>query len=221
MQSILGRYKLDPSILTSQVFESDDPRSCFCFICGLLCDNRAFLAFLVCQVAQKMRDEEGFYYPHNLDFRGRAYPMHPHLNHLSSDLCRGVLEFGEGRPLGKSGLQWLKIHLANLYAGGIEKLSYEDRVAFVENHLDDISDSARNPISGERWWLTAEDPFQCLAACIDLSKALSSSSPDNVISHLPIHLVSASKVLNHEFMIYEISIAIPKFSRFCLTENKG
>lgn len=117
-------------------------------------------------VAQKMRDEEGFYYPHNLDFRGRAYPMHPHLNHLSSDLCRGVLEFAEGRPLGKSGLQWLKIHLANVYAGGVDKLSYEAREAFVENHLAQIFDSASNPIYGNRWWLTAEDPFQCLAACI-------------------------------------------------------
>ena len=75
------------------------------------------------QVARKMKDEEGFYYPHNLDFRGRAYPMHPYLNHLGSDLCRGVLEFAEGRPLGKSGLRWLKIHLANLYAGGVDKLS--------------------------------------------------------------------------------------------------
>ncbi|KAF2310443.1 hypothetical protein GH714_010235 [Hevea brasiliensis] len=47
-------------------------------------------------VAQKLKDEEGFYYPHNLDFRGRAYPMHPHLTHLSSDICRGILEFAEG-----------------------------------------------------------------------------------------------------------------------------
>ncbi|AQK78921.1 DNA-directed RNA polymerase 3 chloroplastic [Zea mays] len=37
--------------------------------------------------------------------------MHPHLSHLGSDLCRGVLEYAEGRPLGKSGLCWLKIHL--------------------------------------------------------------------------------------------------------------
>ena len=26
--------------------------------------------------------ESRFYFPHNVDFRGRAYPMHPHLNHL-------------------------------------------------------------------------------------------------------------------------------------------
>ncbi|XP_050940583.1 DNA-directed RNA polymerase 3, chloroplastic isoform X1 [Cucumis melo] len=148
-------------------------------------------------VARKMKDEEGFYYPHNVDFRGRAYPMHPHLNHLSSDLCRGVLEFAEGRPLGKSGLHWLKIHLANLYAGGVEKLSYDRRLAFVDDHLDNIFDSASNPVNGDRWWLTAEDPFQCLAACMNLSEALKSSAPHTVISYLPIHQDGSCNGLQH------------------------
>lgn len=97
-------------------------------------------------VARKMKDEEGFYYPHNLDFRGRAYPMHPHLNHLSSDLCRGILEFFEGKPLGTSGLRWLKIHLANLYGGGIEKLSYDERLSFVDTNVAEILDSAKTSI---------------------------------------------------------------------------
>eukprot|EP00258_Populus_trichocarpa_P030230 XP_024446249.1 DNA-directed RNA polymerase 3B, chloroplastic isoform X2 [Populus trichocarpa] len=148
-------------------------------------------------VARKLKDEEGFYYPHNLDFRGRAYPMHPHLTHLSSDLCRGVLEFEEGRPLGKSGLCWLKIHLANLYSGGVEKLSHDGRLAFVENHLSEIFDSAKNPVNGKRWWLKAEDPFQCLAACINLSEALNSASPHTVISHLPIHQDGSCNGLQH------------------------
>ncbi|KAF7808990.1 DNA-directed RNA polymerase 1B, mitochondrial-like [Senna tora] len=148
-------------------------------------------------VARKMKDEEGFFYPHNLDFRGRAYPMHPYLNHLGSDLCRGILEFAEGRPLGKSGLHWLKIHLANLYAGGVDKLSYEGRMAFVENHLDDIFDSADWPLEGRRWWLEAEDPFQCLAACINLSEALRSPSPEIAISHMPVHQDGSCNGLQH------------------------
>jgi len=146
------------------------------------------------QVARKMREEEGFYYPHNLDFRGRAYPMHPHLNHLGSDLCRGILEFAEGRPLRKSGLRWLKVHLANLYAGGVDKLSYEAREAFTENHMDDVFDSADRPLEGRRWWLSAEDPFQCLAACINLTEALRSPSPEDYISHIPVHQVLQSKM---------------------------
>ncbi|GJN38978.1 hypothetical protein PR202_gb28066 [Eleusine coracana subsp. coracana] len=148
-------------------------------------------------VARRMRDEDGFYYPHNLDFRGRAYPMHPHLSHLGSDLCRGLLEYAEGRPLGKSGLCWLKIHLANKYGGGIEKLSHEGKLAFVENQLPDIFDSAANPVDGNCWWINAEDPFQCLAACVDLSEALNSSSPHRAVSHLPIHQDGSCNGLQH------------------------
>lgn len=148
-------------------------------------------------VARKMKDEEGFFYPHNLDFRGRAYPMHPHLNHLGNDLCRGILEFAEGRPLGKSGLRWLKIHLANVYGGGVDKLSYEGRVAFAENHIEDMFDSADRPLEGNRWWLRAEDPFQCLATCFNLSEALRSTTPETTISHIPIHQDGSCNGLQH------------------------
>ncbi|KAK4479843.1 hypothetical protein RD792_015386 [Penstemon davidsonii] len=148
-------------------------------------------------VARKMKDEEGFYYPHNLDFRGRAYPMHPYLNHLGSDLCRGVLQFAEGRPLGKSGLRWLKVHLANLYGGGVDKLSYEGRIAFSENHVEDIFDSAERPLEGKRWWLGAEDPFQCLATCINLSEALRNPYPESTISYLPVHQDGSCNGLQH------------------------
>ncbi|KAK6128829.1 hypothetical protein DH2020_037465 [Rehmannia glutinosa] len=156
------------------------------------CDTELKLA-----VARKMKEEEGFFYPHNLDFRGRAYPMHPHLNHLGSDICRGILEFSEGRPLGKSGLCWLKIHLANLFANGVDKLPHEGRIAFTENHLDDIFDSADRPLEGKRWWLNAEDPFQCLAACINLAEAMRSPSPETTISHIPVHQDGSCNGLQH------------------------
>ncbi|KAJ4755143.1 DNA-directed RNA polymerase [Rhynchospora pubera] len=148
-------------------------------------------------VARQLKDEEGFYYPHNLDFRGRAYPMHPHLNHLGNDVCRGLLEFADGRPLGQTGLRWLKIHLANLYAGGVDKLSYDGRVEFTENHLDEIFDSADRPLEGKRWWLGAEDPFQCLAVCINLTEALRSCSPETAISHIPVHQDGSCNGLQH------------------------
>ncbi|XP_075474068.1 DNA-directed RNA polymerase 2B, chloroplastic/mitochondrial-like isoform X1 [Primulina tabacum] len=156
------------------------------------CDTELKLA-----VARKMKEEEGFFYPHNLDFRGRAYPMHPHLNHLGSDICRGILEFSEGRPLGKSGLHWLKIHLANLFANGVDKLSHEGRVSFTENHLDDIFDSADRPLDGRRWWLNAEDPFQCLAVCINLAEALRNPFPETTLSHIPVHQDGSCNGLQH------------------------
>ena len=49
-----------------------------------------------------MKDEDRIYFPHNLDFRGRAYTMHVHLNHIGSDVCRGLLLFADARPLGRA-----------------------------------------------------------------------------------------------------------------------
>lgn len=52
------------------------------------------------QVAEEYVDAPEFYYPHTLDFRGRAYPLHPSLHHLGDDSCRGLLLFAQGVPLG-------------------------------------------------------------------------------------------------------------------------
>ncbi|KAF5938968.1 hypothetical protein HYC85_023227 [Camellia sinensis] len=84
--------------------------------------------------------------------------------------------------------------MANLYAGGVDKFSYEGRIAFTENHLDDIFDSADRPLERRRWWLVAEDPFQCLATCINLAKALRSSSPKTIISCMPVHQLGAAAI---------------------------
>lgn len=84
------------------------------------------------------------YFPHNLDFRGRAYPVPPHFNHLGNDLCRGLLLFYEGKPLGERGLRWLKIHLANVY--GLDKMRLEEREEFATNSMEQIFESADNPL---------------------------------------------------------------------------
>ena len=44
------------------------------------------------EVGKMLQDEAAFYYPHNVDFRGRAYTIHPHLNHLGADVSRGLLQ---------------------------------------------------------------------------------------------------------------------------------
>lgn len=38
--------------------------------------------------------------------------MHGHLNHMSDDLCRGLLKFAEAKPLGPEGLDWLSLHVS-------------------------------------------------------------------------------------------------------------
>lgn len=59
-------------------------------------------------IAEEFRDHV-IYFPYNMDFRGRTYPIPPNLNILGSDFSRGVLVFDEARPLGEKGLYWLKV----------------------------------------------------------------------------------------------------------------
>jgi len=58
-------------------------------------------------------------------------------------------------------------------------------------------DSARNPLSGKRWWLQAESPWQTLASCIELANILDSKDPQNFVSHLPVHQDGTCNGLQH------------------------
>ena len=138
---------------------------------------------------------ETFYFPHNCDFRGRAYPMAPFFNHMGADNARGLLIFAQGKELTDSGLWWLKIHLANVH--GYDKASFEERLRFTENHLAEIYDSVNNPLDGNRWWLKAEDPWQCLAACNELKAALDLPDPTRYVCHLAIHQDGTCNGLQH------------------------
>jgi len=42
-------------------------------------------------IAQGYRQCSSIYFPHNYDFRGRVYPIAPHLNHMGPDINRGIL----------------------------------------------------------------------------------------------------------------------------------
>lgn len=154
---------------------------------------RCYMNFQL-EIARAYRDQE-FFFPHNVDFRGRAYPIPTYLNHMGADHVRGLLRFSKGRELGERGLMWLKVHLANVY--GFDKASLKDREAFATKHLPEIIESATNPLKGNRWWLEAEDPWQCLAACFELKAAMDLSDPTKFVSSLPVHQDGTCNGLQH------------------------
>lgn len=96
-------------------------------------------------IANHMRDQI-FWFPHNMDFRGRTYPCPPYFNHLGSDVSRALLLFAEGHPLGEKGLDWLKIHLINL-TGLKKKSSLQQRKDYADEIMEDILDSADHPMT--------------------------------------------------------------------------
>ncbi|CEF65895.1 DNA-directed RNA polymerase, mitochondrial [Strongyloides ratti] len=137
------------------------------------------------------------YFPHNIDFRGRVYPISPYLSHMGDDVSRSLLIFANGRKLGPNGLRWLKLHCINL-TGFLKKESIETRLEYAEKVLDDkIRDSARDPLNGSRWWMESEEPWQTLTACIEINNALMLDDPSEFISCMPVHQDGSCNGLQH------------------------
>ncbi|XP_046956723.1 DNA-directed RNA polymerase, mitochondrial isoform X1 [Lynx rufus] len=137
-----------------------------------------------------------FWLPHNMDFRGRTYPCPPHFNHLGSDLARALLEFAQGRPLGPRGLDWLKIHLVNL-TGLKKREPLRARLVFADEVMEDILDSADRPMTGRKWWMEVEEPWQALACCMEIARAVRAPDPAAYISHFPVHQDGSCNGLQH------------------------
>uniref|UniRef100_A0A3P9NP13 DNA-directed RNA polymerase n=1 Tax=Poecilia reticulata TaxID=8081 RepID=A0A3P9NP13_POERE len=146
-------------------------------------------------IAHHMRDKL-FWFPHNMDFRGRTYPCPPYFNHLGSDVTRATLVFAEGKPLGPKGLDWLKIHLVNL-TGLKKRSSLQGRLEFADSIMEDILDSADNPLDGKKWWMEADEPWQALACCMEITNAVRSPDPTKFVSHFPVHQDGSCNGLQH------------------------
>ncbi|XP_064396312.1 DNA-directed RNA polymerase, mitochondrial-like isoform X2 [Halichondria panicea] len=146
-------------------------------------------------LANHYRDKV-FWLPHNMDFRGRVYPIPPHLTHIAMDVGRAMLKFGVGYPLGEGGLDWLKIHIITLQ-GAKKKESMEVRLQFANDIIDDIIDSADNPLTGKKWWQSGDDPWQVLACCVEIANAIRSGDPSSFVSHLPVHQDGSCNGLQH------------------------
>ena len=121
--------------------------------------------------------------------------MPPHLSNVGSDLCRGMLTFSEAKPLGKRGLYWLKVHLANF--AGKDKMSFDERANYVEDNMGNVRECARDPFAGNNWWMELDDPFQGLATCREIVQAIDSGNPETYTCSLPVHMDGSCNGLQH------------------------
>lgn len=118
-------------------------------------------------LARQYVDKAKLFYPHNLDFRGRAYPLPIFLSPMSTELNRALLTFAEARPItNDSHAMWLAVHGANCF--GVDKVSFSDRVEWVNDNESVIREIAEDPIENTRWH-DADKPFMFLAFAIEWS----------------------------------------------------
>lgn len=143
-------------------------------------------------IANKFRDCEKFYFPHSLDFRGRAYANSAFLNPQAQDTGRALLEFAVGKQLGPYGAPWLAIHGANCY--GKDKLSFEERIEWVEQANEDILEYHKDPLTNTGW-MQADKPWQFLAFCFEWASYRKYGTES--ISYLPVNVDGSCNGIQH------------------------
>lgn len=146
--------------------------------------------YLMLDEASRFLHWDKLWQTYDLDFRGRAYPQAPSLNHYGQDRMRALIEFAEARPLTPDGLRSLKIHAAGVY--GVDKCNLDDRVRWVDAHMDEIQASARDPLN-TTFWQEADGgghPWQFLQCCRALTDGESAA-------HIPCEIDGTANAFQH------------------------
>jgi DNA-directed RNA polymerase len=132
-------------------------------------DRVSFLRFM--SIVKLLRNEVALWFPHNIDFRGRVYPVTNFLSPQGDDMSKAVLKFAQGKPLGRTGGAWLAMHGANCLGTTPDKVKLSkqtlpNRIKWIQEHTTEIEECAKNPLA-VKWWMDADDPLQFIAFCFD------------------------------------------------------
>ena len=132
--------------------------------------SKRLAALRVASYANKFAQYDAIYFPQQLDFRGRMYSVPQLLNPQGTDLAKGLLVFAEGDPVvyGEASHEWLCVHGANCF--GLDKASFEERVAWVKAHIKEIVQTTFDPMAMIDWWGNADSPFCFLTWCFEFKK---------------------------------------------------
>jgi Autographiviridae RNA polymerase len=114
--------------------------------------------------ADLFADEERFYLPVSLDWRGRVYYL-PFLNPQGSDPARALLEFADPKPVDDD--RWLNGYGYHLFTG--DRIEDEKRGKWQYKNERQIIQSAIDPIK-IRWWADADKPWMCLRWAFDVTR---------------------------------------------------
>ena len=135
--------------------------------------SKALRCLVALKTAERFAEYDSIYFPWNVDYRGRCYPIPTALSPQGDDIQKSLLLFAKGTPLASDDdLKWLKIHGANL--SGNDKISFKERIAWVEANETNIVNSAEDPL-GYQWWYEVSKgdyPMEFLAFCFEYKKLL-------------------------------------------------
>lgn len=144
--------------------------------------SRRLLVAKVLYVANKLKDSR-FFYPSQVDFRGRIYNVPAFLGIQGPDMSRGLLRFHRPCKIkNDEHAYWLAIQGANTF--GNDKITLDERVVWAKSVANDVDKVAQDPHKNT-FWQDADSPWQFLAWCFEWADYCANGK---VTSHLPVNM---------------------------------
>lgn len=122
-------------------------------------------------VAKKYSQYVKVYFPWNMDYRGRLYPMPTEINPQGDDLQKALLLFAEPEPLTDNEcLKWF--YIAGAGFAGLDKKPFQERINWILEHENQIISSAKSPLEFTWWDEVAgdESPLCFLSFCFEFKR---------------------------------------------------
>ena len=133
-----------------------------------------------------------FYHVWTNDFRGRCYTTTDLLSPQSGDQDKALIHFANPIKQTEHGLYWLKVHVANCF--GIDKVSFEDRVQWVEDNMKMLSAINDDPVNTLELWeddaKKKNTSFQRIAAVFELFRK-------DGLTQLPVNIDGSCNGIQH------------------------
>lgn len=164
-----------------------------------------------------------FYQEVSCDYRGRIYYAESFLEFQGSDMARSLFLFNNKKEVDEAGYRWLCIHTASCYNKSytvnelrsltylktdyaahlkfegldtisLDKMTLDDRHAWVVNNLELIKRVARNLEMNKH----AEKPYSFLACCLDIKGYITAKkNKESFMSGLPIPIDGSNNGWQH------------------------
>jgi len=165
--------------------------------------SKVNLEFEILNLAHIFRNSPELFIPVRLDYRGRIYCNVEYLHYQSVELAKSLLQFAKGAIVhidDEVSIKYLKIFGANCYGNTLDKMSFNDRINWIDKNKKNIINFENGKLI-----LKADNKLLFITFCFEYNKYLNviNNNQDTFITHLPIQLDASCNGFQHLSLLLE------------------
>lgn len=140
--------------------------------------GRALRCLSMLAIAKEYAPYKRIYFPCNMDFRGRVYPI-PAFSFQGDDLTKGLLLLADTpAATNEKAEYWMRVAGCEFY--GNDKVSFDDQIQWTKDNEEAILSVANDPLGKDKgFWANSDCPVEFLGWCFEYKDMLSYKGKHN------------------------------------------